>query len=138
MADLCQLLQFKQLRTSVYHPQTDGLVEHFNQTLKQMLRRVEAEDRRDWDLMIPYMLFGIREVPQAFAGFTPFELLFGRQPRGLLNIAWDAWERQPSPHQTVIEHVRDMRQKIDRVMPLMQEHLVSAQRTQQHLYNCPA
>ena len=30
MADLCKLWQVKQLRTSVYHPQTDGLVERFN------------------------------------------------------------------------------------------------------------
>lgn len=59
MADLCQLLQVKQLRMTVYHPQTDGLIERFNQTLKQMLRRVAAEDRRDWDQMLPYVLFGI-------------------------------------------------------------------------------
>ncbi|KAL0200310.1 hypothetical protein M9458_003497, partial [Cirrhinus mrigala] len=74
MADLAQLLKVKQLRTSVYHPQTDGLVERFNQTLKQMLRRVASEDKKDWDLMLPYVLFGVREVPQASTGFTPFEL----------------------------------------------------------------
>ncbi len=90
MADLCRLLRVKQLRTTVYHPQTDGLVERFNQTLKQMLRRVAAEDRRDWDQMLPYVLFGIRDVPQASTGFTPFELLFGRQPRGLLDVAKEA------------------------------------------------
>ncbi len=67
---------------TIYHPQTDRLVEHFNQTLKQMLRRLVAMDKRDWDLMIPYVFSGIREVPQASTGFTPFELLFGRQPRG--------------------------------------------------------
>ncbi|KAL0146464.1 hypothetical protein M9458_058232, partial [Cirrhinus mrigala] len=70
---------------TVYHPQTDGLVERFNQTLKQMLRRVVMEDKRNWDLMLPYILFGIRELPQASTGFTPFELLFGQQPRGLLD-----------------------------------------------------
>ncbi|KAI2653740.1 Retrovirus-related Pol polyprotein [Labeo rohita] len=80
MADLAHLLKVKQIRTSVYHPQTDGLVEKFNQTLKQMLRRVAAEDKKDWDLMLPYVLFGVREVPQASTGFTPFELLFSRQP----------------------------------------------------------
>ncbi len=106
MADLCRLLRVKQLRTTVYHPQADGLVERFNQTLKQMLRRVVAEDKRDWDLMIPYVLFGIREVPQASTGFTPFELLFGRQPRGLLDVAKEAWEQQPAVHRSVIEHVR--------------------------------
>uniref|UniRef100_A0A9J7Y940 Gypsy retrotransposon integrase-like protein 1 n=1 Tax=Cyprinus carpio carpio TaxID=630221 RepID=A0A9J7Y940_CYPCA len=93
MADLCHLLKVKQLRTTVYHPQTDGLVERFNQTLKQMLRCVAADDRRDWDQMLPYVLFGICEVPQASTGFTPFELLFGRQPRGLLDVAKDAWEQ---------------------------------------------
>ncbi|KAL0159094.1 hypothetical protein M9458_047170, partial [Cirrhinus mrigala] len=38
MADLCTLLRVIQLRTTVYHPQTDGLMERFNATLKKMLR----------------------------------------------------------------------------------------------------
>ncbi|KAI2647663.1 Retrovirus-related Pol polyprotein [Labeo rohita] len=132
MADLCRLLRVKQLRTTVYHPQTDGLVERFNQTLKQMLKRVAAEDRKDWDLLIPYVLFGIREVPQASTRFTPFELLFGRQPRGLLDVTKEAWEQQqPAPLRSAIEHVREMRERIERVMPLVKEHLTKAQQSQQ-------
>ncbi|KAI2645131.1 Retrovirus-related Pol polyprotein from transposon 17.6 [Labeo rohita] len=71
--------------------------------------------------MIPYVMFGIRKVPQASTGFTPFELLFGRQPRGLLDVAREAWEQQPAPHRTVVEHVRQMRefQPGDRVMVLV-------------------
>ncbi len=84
MANLCRSLKVKQLRTTIYHPQTDGLVQCFNQTLKQMLRHVVAEDKQDWELMLPNVLFGIRKVPQASTGFTPFELLFGqrRERRG--------------------------------------------------------
>lgn len=52
-----------------------------------MLKRVIAKDEHDWDWMLPYVLFGIREVPQASTEFTPFELLFVRQPRGLLDVA---------------------------------------------------
>lgn len=95
-------------------------MERFNQTLKRIVRRVVAEEGRDWDLMLPYLLFGVREVPQAPTGFTPFELLFSRQPRGLLDVAREALEQQPAPHQSLIEHVRQMKIQIDRVMPLIQ------------------
>ncbi len=100
-----------------------------------MLRRVAAEDKRDWDLILPYVMFGIREVPQALTGFTPFKLLFGRQPRGLLDVAREAWEQQPVPHCFMIEHVKEMREQIDRVMPLVREHLTKSQQGQQRHFN---
>ena len=32
-AEMCKLLNIKKTRTPVYHPQSDGMVEWFNQTL---------------------------------------------------------------------------------------------------------
>ncbi|KAL1250544.1 hypothetical protein QQF64_018340 [Cirrhinus molitorella] len=93
------------------------------------------QDRRDWDRILPYVLFGVREVPQASTGFTPFELLFRRQPRCLLDVAREAWEQQLALHRTTVEHVREMRERIDRVMPLVREHLAKAQQAQQRHYN---
>ncbi|XP_053473735.1 uncharacterized protein LOC128603132 [Ictalurus furcatus] len=138
MADLCRLLQVKHLKTSVYHPQTDGLVERFNQTLKRMLRRVVDEEGRNWDLLLPYVLFAVRECPQASTGFTPFELLFGRRPRGLLDVAREAWEEQPSPFRSVVEYVQEMQARIDRVAPIVREHMHAAQEEQRKVYNRPA
>ena len=37
LKELYKMLGVKSIRTTPYHPQTDGLVERFNQTLKQML-----------------------------------------------------------------------------------------------------
>ena len=39
LQELYDLLQIKRLRTTPYHPQTDGLVERFNGRLKQMLKK---------------------------------------------------------------------------------------------------
>ncbi len=73
--ELYGLLGIKSVRTSVYHPQTDGLVERFNRTLKTMIRKFVHEDAKNWDKWLEPLLFAVREVPQASTGFSPFELL---------------------------------------------------------------
>ena len=40
LEEVYRLLQVKQIRTSPYHPQTDGLVERFKGTLKMMLKKL--------------------------------------------------------------------------------------------------
>ena len=74
------MLHVKALRTSPYHPQTD--VERFNETLKEMLRKSAQDNRWDWERLLPYVLFAYREAPQASTGFSPFELLYGRDTPG--------------------------------------------------------
>ncbi|KAJ8364561.1 hypothetical protein SKAU_G00133920 [Synaphobranchus kaupii] len=135
MRDLCQLMKVTQLRTSVYHPQMDGLVERFNQTLKKMLKKTMEADGRNWDQLLPFVLFAIREVPQASTGFSPFELLYGRRPRGLLDLAKEAWEQQPSPHRTMVEHVEEVRERMATIWPMVREHMAEAQTAQARVYN---
>ena len=62
--ELYRLIGIKALQTSPYHPQMDELVERFNRTLKAMLRRVVKGEKRDWDCMLPYVLFAYQELPQ--------------------------------------------------------------------------
>ncbi|KAJ8364932.1 hypothetical protein SKAU_G00137630 [Synaphobranchus kaupii] len=132
---LCTLLRVKQLRTSVYHPQTDGLVERFNKTLKAMLRKVIGENGSNWGQLILYLMFAVREVPQSSTGFSPFDLLFSHKSRGLLDIAREAWEEQPCPHRTLIEHVGAMRDRMKAIYPIVREHMETVQRHQQASYN---
>ena len=87
---LQKLSGVKGSRTTPYHPQTDGLVERFNQTLKQMLKKLIDGEGREWHKLIPYVLFAYREVPQSSTGFSPFELIYGRDVRGPLDVLRDA------------------------------------------------
>ena len=106
------LLHIKPIRTSPYHPQTDGLVERFNQTLKTMLKKGTKEDGKDWDRLIPYLLSAYREVPQASTGFSPFELLYGRQVRGPLDTVRESWEARERRPESVVSYVLAMREKL--------------------------
>lgn len=56
-----QLLGVKGIKTTPYHPQTDGLVERYNKTLKDMLRKFVSSTGADWDQWLPYLLFAYRE-----------------------------------------------------------------------------
>ena len=105
LAELYRLLYVHPIRTSPYHPQTDGLVERFNQTLKNILRKAATEEGKDWDKLVPYLLFAYREVPQASTGFSPFELLHGRDVRGPLDILRESWESNQKSDESIISYV---------------------------------
>ena len=75
LKELYNLLNISQIRISLYHPQTDGLFERFNKTLKSMLSKLVSKKGKDWDKLLPYVLFAYHEVPQSTTGFSPFELL---------------------------------------------------------------
>ena len=91
MKEVSRLLSLQQLTTTPYHPMCNGLLECFHATVKQMLRRMCAERPKDWDEYLPALLCAIREVPQESLGFSPFELLYGRNGRGPMAILRELW-----------------------------------------------
>ena len=95
------MMGIKPICTSLYYHQTDGLVELFNQTLKAILRR-SAEEGKDWDKLLSYMLFAYREVRQETTGFSHFELLYGREVRETMDVIREIWEADVSSGKSVV------------------------------------
>ena len=123
-------------RTSPYHPQTDGLVERFNQTLKAMLRRFVDADARNWDTLLPYMLFAYREAPQSRTGFSPNELVFGRQLRGPLDVMKEVWtDAQETEAKSVIQHLLDMWDRLDHSQEAANDNLKATEQRQKTWYD---
>jgi hypothetical protein len=54
---LCDLLDIKHKLTSPYHPQANGLDEHFNQTLKRAPEKLVNTRQNDWDVLLKHVLF---------------------------------------------------------------------------------
>ena len=93
MKEVSRLLSLKHITTTPYHPMCIGLVEKFNGTLKQMLKRMCSERPMDWDNYLNAVLFAYREVPHESLGFHPFELLYGRSVRGPMMILKELLDR---------------------------------------------
>ncbi|XP_078581557.1 uncharacterized protein LOC144864980 [Branchiostoma floridae x Branchiostoma japonicum] len=135
LTELYDALKIRGIRTSPYHPQTDGLVERFNGTLKSMLKKVSKEDPRDWDSLLPYLLFAYREVPQESTGFSPFELLYGHPVRGPLKVVRECWEANDKSSESVVSYVLRVRERLASMTTLVRENLETAQRKQKTWYD---
>ena len=95
MKTLFQMLGVAHIKTSPYHPQTDGMLERFHGTLKAMLRKT-CPVAKYWDQWLPYLCFAFRDAPHSATGFSPFELLFGRDVQGPLILVKEQWESRSS------------------------------------------
>ena len=60
------------------------------------------EERKDWDKLLPYVLFAYREVPQESNGFSPFELVYGREVRGPLDVLKETWKSTQGSKEDVL------------------------------------
>lgn len=70
-------LGIKQVMYSAYHPQSQGAIEHYHQTLKTMIKTYTVNCPGDWDVAMPFLLFAIRDSVNKSTGFSPFELVYG-------------------------------------------------------------
>ncbi|XP_050030532.2 uncharacterized protein [Dermacentor andersoni] len=128
MAEVGRLLSLRLQTTTPYHPMANGLVEKLNGTLKKMLRRMCTEQPKDWDRFIEPLLFAYREVPQASTGFSPFELLYGRNVRGPLAILKELWTgaRLEEEVKTAYQYVVDLRERLETTCQMAHEALDEA------------
>ena len=60
--------------SSAYHPQTNGLVERFKQTLQRSLVKFVNSNQTDWDEKLDGVLFAYCTSQQKSTQLTPFEL----------------------------------------------------------------
>ena len=81
-ANLAQTLEafgITKSRTTAYHPQGDGMVECFNRSLLQLLRTY-VDKQEEWEKYLPLVLYAYRTATHASTGYSPYMLMFGRQP----------------------------------------------------------
>jgi len=71
----------KLIRSSAYHPQTDGQTERVNQVLEDMLRACVIHYDKNWDKCLALAEFSYNNSYQASLKMAPFEALYSRRCR---------------------------------------------------------
>ncbi|XP_065901363.1 uncharacterized protein [Dysidea avara] len=96
LKELYNLLRIHQIRTSPYHPQTDGL---------------------------------------DTTGFSPFELLYGREVRSPLDVLKEVWEANKKSDESVASHILLVRERLEEMTELVEENVRAAQGQQKKWYD---
>ena len=80
VADLCVLMGVRKIRTSPYRLQTNGQCERFNSTLINMLGTLPKEKKSEWKDHVGTLVHAYNCTRNSATGFSPYYLMFGRQP----------------------------------------------------------
>lgn len=106
--NVCKLLKIKKIRTTAYHPQSNGALERTHRVLVEYLRCFILEDQSNWDKWLPYATFVFNTTPHTATGFTPHELLFGRKP----NIPGVLQKEPPDVQYTYDNYIRELQSRL--------------------------
>lgn len=111
---VCRFFKIKIIKSTPYHPISNGLVERFNGTLKNMLRKAAETEPKNWDRFINATLFAYREVPNESTNISPYEMVYGRKVRGPMSILKHLFTNQFMEQETknVYEYVLDLKDRL--------------------------
>ena len=107
-------LGITQYKSSPYHPESQGALERFHQTLKNMIRSYCFDTEKDWDEGIHLLLFAVRESVQESLGFSPFELVFGHTVRGPLKLLKEKFLSNDDSSLNLLQYVSDFKDRLSK------------------------
>ncbi|KAL1264213.1 hypothetical protein QQF64_004568 [Cirrhinus molitorella] len=85
--ELCQVAGIHKVRTTPYHPRGNP-VERFNRTLLDMLGTLQNQDKSGWRDHVRPLVHAYNCTRNEVTGYTPYELMLGRQPCLPVDIAF--------------------------------------------------
>ena len=133
MRELCKVWGVNKSRTTPWHPEGNGVVEHGNKDLENALRTfLLTRDETDWDLLLPHLTRAGRSIPHSVTGETDNYMMFGRElslPEDLLaaptlplssreDYVADLVDRQQAAHDFVRNRQAEIRAEDNQPPPM--------------------
>ena len=73
-----QAFKIRHIKTTNFHPQSNGSIERTHSTVKDLLKTCMKDKQNEWDENLKLICMGYNTSVHETTGHTPFELTFGR------------------------------------------------------------
>lgn len=112
--------------STAYHPESQGTLERFHQTLKSMWRTYCIETGKDWVDGLPLLMLAIRSTVQESLGFSPAELVFGHTVWEPLKLISEQFLSKNSPRMPVFQYVSTFHEYLHKAWEVIKRHLANS------------
>jgi hypothetical protein len=134
MNEVCKLLDIDKMRTTSYKPSTNAAIERFHRTLNGMLGRVIAENQKDWDLWLPYVMAAYRSSQNESTSYSPNYLTLGREVRAPVDIVLGTGCNQ-LPVTEYDDFVEQLKYRLHGAYDIVRRHLGQAAQRNKKYYD---
>ena len=132
--ELCQLSGMDKSRTTPYHAMGNGLTERFNRTLLNMLGTLPPQKKADWKSYVDTMTHAYNCTRHESTGYSPYELLFGREPRLALDSVFGlVTNTHAHDYKT---YLSELKKKLNHSYNVASSNIRKAQQHQKKHYDC--
>ncbi|GFV87549.1 hypothetical protein TNCV_3281871 [Trichonephila clavipes] len=121
-------------RSSVYHPQSNP-VERMHTTLKNILRVLCLEAITNWEKILPQALFALRTVIHDSTGFSPAELVHGKNLRTPVMLLYEKLTEEEHVESSVVDYVFELINRMKRCQEMATLHMEDAKQKQKLWYD---
>ena len=137
ISELCDLLGITKIRTSPYHPQTNGTVKRVHQMLRRMIANMDPEKRDKWPSHLGPILITYNATRSLITGYLPYFLMFGRQLRLPVNLLFPIMRRDENSR-TTDEYVMSLYDQLKLALASARDTTILEAKRQKRHYDCEA
>ena len=119
-------------RKTLFHPQSNAVIERMNRTLQNMLAKCINEKQSNWSEQLPYFMMAYQSSVHESTGYTPQFQVFGEE----LSLPLDCMYPNPQDNETpdIHEFVHNKQQAFQRALELVRRNLNEKQKRRNAIY----
>ena len=120
LSHLSKMLGIQDLRSTAYRPVANSAIERAHRTINAVFAKTIRDSQRDWHEQAKFVCFAYNTARHSSTLFSPFYLVFLREPRVGIDLFLD---RSEPGYQSTKEYSENVRERMQKAYQLVSDQL---------------